>query len=54
MGSIKELLGVRTQTPNNKVGSESGLWSVQAFVKKRQVDFLKKKWEPDQTLKLAL
>ncbi len=42
MGSIKELLGVRTQTPNDTVCAESGLLSVQAFVKKLQVDFLKK------------
>ncbi len=42
MGSIKELLGVRTQTPNDTVCADAGLLSVQAFVQKRQVDFLKK------------
>ncbi len=41
MGSIKELLGVRTQTPDT-VCADSGLLSVQSFVMKRQVDFLKK------------
>ncbi len=38
MGSIKKLLGVRTQTPNDTVCAESGLLSVQAFVKKCQVE----------------
>ncbi len=42
MGSITELLGVRTQTPNDTVCAESGLLAVQAFVKKHQVDFLNK------------
>ncbi len=41
MSSIKELLGVRPQTPYDTVCAESGLLSAQAFVKKRQVDFLK-------------
>ncbi len=34
MGSMKELLGVRKHTPNDTVCAESGLLSVQAFVKK--------------------
>ncbi len=42
MRSIKELLVVRTQTHNDTVCVESGLFAVKAFVKKRQVDFLKK------------
>ncbi len=42
LGSIKELLGVRTQTLNDTVCAESKLLPIQAFVKKRQVDFLKK------------
>ncbi len=42
MASIQELLGVRPQTPNDTVCEESGLLSVQAFVKKCQVDFLNK------------
>ncbi len=42
MGSIKDLLGVRTQRLNDTLCAESGLLSVQAFVKKCQVDFLKK------------
>ncbi len=41
MASIKGLLGVRPQTPYDTVFAESGLLSVQAFVKKCQVDFPK-------------
>lgn len=40
--SVKELLGVRTQTPSMLIYVELDTPSVQALIKKRQIDFLNK------------
>ncbi len=42
LSSVKELLGVRMQTPSSLIYIELDIPSVQALVKKRQVDFLSK------------
>ncbi len=42
ISSAKDLLGMRTQTPSNLIYVELDNPSVQAFVRRRQISFLKK------------
>ncbi len=42
MSSVKDLLGVRTQTPSHLIYVELDISSVHALVRKRQISFLKK------------
>ncbi len=42
MPPVKNLLGVRTQTPSNLIYVELGIPSVQALVRRRQISFLRK------------
>ncbi len=42
MSSVKDLLGVRTQTPSNLIYVELDIPSLQALVRRRQISFLNK------------
>ncbi len=42
MSSVKDLLGVRTQTPSNLIYAELDILSVHTFVRRKQISFLKK------------
>ncbi len=46
MSSVKDLLGVRTQTPNNLIYVELDIPSVQAIVRRRQISFPKNEQHP--------
>ncbi len=42
MSCVKDVLGVRTQTPSNLIDVELDILSLRALVKRRQISFLKK------------